>query len=220
MKEYCVIPDVNVIIDQFSEGQYARDPRSKELIEYCLLNETFVVNQALLDVSVRIGKELNGRHVLTSRSLNDLKHFVRKVAPRRLDMGMQDEIDGIAVAIGQIYKEHGFSEENNRLLSEVAQTNRRYQPAAWDVYSSQMDPDEKDKINSGLAVPDVGDLRLLGFAAVIKKEYEKVFVASSDADITGWEANLEVVKLIESKYGIKTGTPSDILVLLEDKKFL
>ena len=211
MKKCCIIPDVNVIIDQFCTGKYVRDARSRELIEYCLENDRLVTYDALLRAAYNVAKDLRMRGELSKEGHRDVKDFMKRARPRRIDMGMLAEMDDIATVIEQMYRERGFTDECNDLLRAVALVPERYRGIARDTYSSQMDEDKKEKLHDGLAVPDMGDLRLLGFAVLMKREYDKVIVVSNDADIIGWEENLDIVKKIESKFGITTGTPSDIL---------
>jgi len=208
MGRCAVIPDINVLVGPFKKIERDTcDPQSLELLTYCADREILFADQEIVDVAVdkcKAWRRENKVHYV------NFKRIVDRVNTRIFFS--LEHIDRYAREIAEIYQKGGFTDECQKLKKFTVEAPPRFHSIAQELYESSLSQEDWTKLKTKMSVPELGDLRLLGYAVLLQQKYQyPVFVASNDSHIVRTEHNKQIMGEIESTYDIKIGTPSSIL---------
>ncbi len=202
MQKLAVTFDANVLVDPFAKGQTHYDSKSLELMEYCAARGIGIINRD----TMRFVNYLADKHKKSGNHYEEYRFLMRRLKSKYVPL---EDLDEIGRQIATIYERHGFTAEFNRMRYIVAP--ERFMGLARDLYREGISKEDEHKIDKKVSVPESGDLRLLGFAVLLKADYGEVFVASTDKHIIRWDGNRNVIDEIEKQFGIRTRTPTQLM---------
>jgi len=119
-------------------------------------------------------------------------------------------MDKIMNHVIKLYTANGFTDVNLWFRGGLTVQNK-YKDTIKDAYTCNLSDEDIQKLNDKMSVPDRGDLYILAFASTMKKDYERVLIASNDKHLIKWEGNKKVLEEVEKIYGLETGSPDYVL---------
>jgi hypothetical protein len=207
MNKCCVVPDTSVLLQPFVKNEYVMEAKSKELLDYC-----FDRNLLLLPDSALAGMRSAANNCSKGKTFLHCGQYYFQIMLKKIKTRYVPEfdLDKIMNPIIKLYTANGFTDVNLRLRSGLTIQNK-YKNAIKDAYMYNLSDEDIQKLNDKMSVPDRGDLYILAFASTMKKDYERVLIASNDKHLMKWEGNKKVLEEVERIYGIETGSPNYVL---------
>ena len=206
-KKYGVVPDHNLFINLMRHEATREDiDSSRALLEYATKRKRIFTSSKR--------KGFLSRYLDSNKDSMDadaLREYIRILSNykiRDFDMDSVDERVGRVIAI---YSENGFTNEFNLARDKATLVPRRFRHMAKLIYIDQISEDEKKKREDGRYMPEATDIKLIGYASLLTREFERVFLASCDRGIIGRKEGREVAAKIEKEFSIRIDHPSAVL---------